>query len=296
MVALGARPDGRRHLRGDDARPRPRARLVTARRNSRAVRTRGSALAVVRTTPTIPRSPPAGRWRAGRPRVAAEYSGARHDRGGDKGTSDRPCRSRSVSASPAAAIRTVARACSVGSVSPTWRPTAASADLDGTAPRHATATSRTTRCALRFLSVVLRELRPEVVPLPGSRPRSSSATATSTTATTGSPDGRRLDAIARRRAGSPATTSPDQIAEGLRCTRCGRCTCRGTLEPNCWVDISEQLEQKIDALVLPSRASSQETGEPFRQFLRQRAEQRRPSESAIAVGRPPHATKRSSAA
>jgi hypothetical protein len=46
----------------------------------------------------------------------------------------------------------------------------------------------------------------------------------------------------------------------------------GTLEPNCWVDITETMERKIDALF---RHESQltETGEWFRDFLRQSAEE-----------------------
>ena len=45
----------------------------------------------------------------------------------------------------------------------------------------------------------------------------------------------------------------------------------GTLEPNVWVDISEHVERKIDALFC-HQSQLQETGEPFREFLRQRAE------------------------
>jgi len=46
----------------------------------------------------------------------------------------------------------------------------------------------------------------------------------------------------------------------------------GTLEPNCWVDISDTLERKIDALFCHASQLT-ETGEWFRQFLRDRAEE-----------------------
>jgi LmbE family N-acetylglucosaminyl deacetylase len=46
----------------------------------------------------------------------------------------------------------------------------------------------------------------------------------------------------------------------------------GTLEPNTWVDISDTLERKIDALFCHASQLT-ETGEWFRQFLRDRAEE-----------------------
>ncbi len=46
----------------------------------------------------------------------------------------------------------------------------------------------------------------------------------------------------------------------------------GTLEPNCWIDISATLERKIDALFCHASQLT-ETGEWFRQFLRDRAEE-----------------------
>ena len=45
----------------------------------------------------------------------------------------------------------------------------------------------------------------------------------------------------------------------------------GTLEPNCWVDIGDTLERKIDALFCHA-SQLVETGEWFRQFLREQAE------------------------
>jgi Uncharacterized proteins, LmbE homologs len=46
----------------------------------------------------------------------------------------------------------------------------------------------------------------------------------------------------------------------------------GTLEPNCWVDITEVIDTKIDALFCHA-SQLNETGEWFREFLRQRAEE-----------------------
>jgi LmbE family N-acetylglucosaminyl deacetylase len=46
----------------------------------------------------------------------------------------------------------------------------------------------------------------------------------------------------------------------------------GTLEPNCWIDIGDALEAKIDALFCHA-SQLEETGEWFRQFLRERAEE-----------------------
>ncbi len=45
----------------------------------------------------------------------------------------------------------------------------------------------------------------------------------------------------------------------------------GTLDPNCWIDISDTLERKIDALFCHASQLT-ETGEWFREFLRQSAE------------------------
>ena len=46
----------------------------------------------------------------------------------------------------------------------------------------------------------------------------------------------------------------------------------GTLEPNCWIDISDTLERKIDALFCHGSQLPDEAGEWFRDFLRERAE------------------------
>ena len=79
-----------------------------------------------------------------------------------------------------------------------------------------------------------------------------------------------LDAV------SPAAGNPHyfagQIAEGLPVHRVRTLYLSGTLEPNCWVDISDVLERKVDALFC-HRSQLTETGEWFRQFLRDSAEQ-----------------------
>jgi LmbE family N-acetylglucosaminyl deacetylase len=77
-----------------------------------------------------------------------------------------------------------------------------------------------------------------------------------------------LDAIA------PAAALPhyfaDQIAAGLAPHQVQAAYLSGTLEPNCWIDISDHVERKIDALFC-HRSQLEDTGEPFREFLRQRA-------------------------
>lgn len=80
-----------------------------------------------------------------------------------------------------------------------------------------------------------------------------------------------LDAIAPA-AGNPHYF-PEQLASGgLTAHNVREVYLSGTLEPSCWVDIADTLEVKIEALF---RHASQltETGEWFRQFLRERAEQ-----------------------
>ena len=80
-----------------------------------------------------------------------------------------------------------------------------------------------------------------------------------------------LDAIAPA-AGNPHYF-PEQLASGeLTAHNVREVYLSGTLEPSCWVDIADTLELKIEALF---RHASQltETGEWFRQFLRERAEQ-----------------------
>jgi LmbE family N-acetylglucosaminyl deacetylase len=77
-----------------------------------------------------------------------------------------------------------------------------------------------------------------------------------------------LDAIAPA-AGLPHYF-PEQIADGLAVHQVQTVYLSGTLEPNFWMDISEHLETKIDALFC-HESQLAETGEPFREFLRQRA-------------------------
>lgn len=79
-----------------------------------------------------------------------------------------------------------------------------------------------------------------------------------------------LDAVA------PAAGNPhyfrDQILAGLATHHVRAIYLSGTLEPNCWVDISDALERKIDALFCHASQLT-ETGDWFREFLRERAEE-----------------------
>jgi LmbE family N-acetylglucosaminyl deacetylase len=79
-----------------------------------------------------------------------------------------------------------------------------------------------------------------------------------------------LDAVA------PAAGNPhyfrEHLGEGLKVHHVREVYLSGTLEPNCWIDISDALERKIDALFCHS-SQLVETGEWFRQFLRDRAEE-----------------------
>jgi LmbE family N-acetylglucosaminyl deacetylase len=79
-----------------------------------------------------------------------------------------------------------------------------------------------------------------------------------------------LDAIA------PASGNPhyfaDQLAEGLTVHEVTTAYLSGTLEPNCWIDISDALERKIDALFCHA-SQLVETGEWFRAWLREQAEE-----------------------
>jgi LmbE family N-acetylglucosaminyl deacetylase len=79
-----------------------------------------------------------------------------------------------------------------------------------------------------------------------------------------------LDAVAPA-AGNPHYF-PEHLAEGLAVHHVQTVYLSGTLEPNCWVDISQTLERKIDALFCHASQLT-ETGEWFRQFLRDRAEE-----------------------
>jgi LmbE family N-acetylglucosaminyl deacetylase len=82
-----------------------------------------------------------------------------------------------------------------------------------------------------------------------------------------------LDAVAPA-AGNPHYF-PELRAEGLDVHHVKAVYLSGTLEPNVWIDISDTLERKIDALFCHA-SQLVETGEWFREFLR---------ESAIAAGR-----------
>ncbi len=78
-----------------------------------------------------------------------------------------------------------------------------------------------------------------------------------------------LDAIA------PAAGLPhyfaEQIAEGLAPHLVRDVYLSGTLEPNCWIDISDHIERKIDAIFC-HESQLEDTGEALRDFLRRRAE------------------------
>jgi LmbE family N-acetylglucosaminyl deacetylase len=79
-----------------------------------------------------------------------------------------------------------------------------------------------------------------------------------------------LDAVAPA-AGNPHYF-PDQVAAGLGVHRVRAVYLSATLEPNCWVDIGDSLERKVDALFCHASQLT-ETGDWFRQFLRERAEE-----------------------
>jgi len=79
-----------------------------------------------------------------------------------------------------------------------------------------------------------------------------------------------LDAVAPA-AGNPHYF-PEHVADGLPVHQVPIVYLSGTLEPNCWVDISDTLERKIDALFCHTSQLPDEAGEWFRDFLRERAE------------------------
>jgi len=64
---------------------------------------------------------------------------------------------------------------------------------------------------------------------------------------------------------------PEHLAEGLAVHHVHSVYLSGTLDPNCWIDITDTLERKIDALFCHASQLTQ-TGEWFREFLRQSAE------------------------
>jgi LmbE family N-acetylglucosaminyl deacetylase len=78
-----------------------------------------------------------------------------------------------------------------------------------------------------------------------------------------------LDAIAPA-AGNPHYF-PEHLAEGLETHHVKTVYLSGTLEPDCWVDIGDTLERKIDALFCHT-SQLVETGDWFREFLRELAE------------------------
>ena len=79
-----------------------------------------------------------------------------------------------------------------------------------------------------------------------------------------------LDAVAPS-AGNPHYF-PEQLDRGLTVHSVSAVYLSGTLEPNCWVDIGDHIETKIDALFC-HESQLTETGEWFREFLRERAEE-----------------------
>jgi LmbE family N-acetylglucosaminyl deacetylase len=78
-----------------------------------------------------------------------------------------------------------------------------------------------------------------------------------------------LDAVAPA-AGNPHYF-PEHLGEGLDVHHVRTVLLSGTLEPDCWVDITATLERKIDALFC-HESQLTETGDWFREFLRQSAE------------------------
>jgi len=79
-----------------------------------------------------------------------------------------------------------------------------------------------------------------------------------------------LDAVAPA-AGNPHYF-PEHLGDGLGVHQVRAVYLSGTLEPNCWVDISDTLERKIDGLFCHA-SQLVEAGDWFRQFLRERAEE-----------------------
>jgi LmbE family N-acetylglucosaminyl deacetylase len=78
-----------------------------------------------------------------------------------------------------------------------------------------------------------------------------------------------LDAVAPA-AGNPHYF-PEHLKAGLAVHHVKTVYLSGTLEPNCWIDISDSLERKIDGLFCHASQLA-EAGDWFRQFLRDSAE------------------------
>jgi LmbE family N-acetylglucosaminyl deacetylase len=115
---------------------------------------------------------------------------------------------------------------------------------------------------------VIRELRPEVVLCPDPTAvffgtsyfnhRDHRVTGWAT-----------LDAVAPA-AGNPHYF-PQHLVDGLAVHEVRAVYLSGTLEPNCWIDVEEVLERKIDA-VFTHASQLSGTGDWFREFLRSSAE------------------------
>ena len=210
--------------------------------------------------PTIPRSRPAGPWPAG-PRPAAR-----------SGCSSPPAATRA--APIPRSIRDELASCGATRPRPRRRRSASPGTSTSTTPTASFPTTRTSgpRSCATCASCDPRRCSAPI------RPRCSSATGTSTTVITASPGWATLDAIA------PASGNPhyfaDQLVDGLTVHEVPTAYLSGTLEPNCWIDISDALERKIDALFCHA-SQLVETGPWFRTWLREQAE-----EAGRAAGRP----------